>query len=55
MAAESGEVVVEIVSAVAPVERLGGVVVAVLEGPDPGGEVVEAGEVAGGDCFALQD
>ena len=47
VAAESGEVVVEIVSAVAPVERLCGGVVAVLEGEDPGGQVVEAGEVGG--------
>ena len=55
VAAEPGEVVVEVGAGVAPVERFRGGVVAVLEGQDACGEVIEAGEVAVGDGFALQD
>ena len=55
MSAESGEVVVEIVPGVLPVERGRGGVVAVLEGQDPGGEVVQVGEVSGGDGLSLED
>ena len=52
---EAVEVSVEVFAGVLPAEWFGGVVVALLEGQDRVGEVVEVGEVAGGDGFALQD
>jgi len=52
---EAAEEGVEVVTAVAPVERARGGVVAVLEGQDPCGEVGEVREVGGVDGFALQD
>ena len=52
---EAVEVGVEVVSGVGPVERCRGRVVAFLEADDPFGELVQIGEVGGGDGFPLQD
>ncbi len=52
---QPGDEVVEVVSGVVPAEGCCGGVVAVLEGEDPGGEVVEIGEVGRADGLALQD
>src|SRR5579859_6609355 len=55
MHGDSLEEPARVVSGESPVERIGQVVVAVLEGGEPVGDLVEVEKVVGGDDFALDD
>jgi hypothetical protein len=52
---DAPEEVIEVVSGEGPVEGFGGLVVAIFEAGQPVGDLVEIGEVVGGDYFALDD